>query len=148
MKKSTILMLLIVFLGSVLVVGIFGMQAVPFEQIIYIDEIVPSRIDTSTGETPELKRNARGEWYVVLERFEPEMTVMLSWNLSPADCTNKNVNVVILGDPENLPCDPLPEDSSKWRGEIVFHRAQAIHVQYRAQDSATGAVMDLYIYFV
>ena len=142
-------MLLIVFLGSVLIVGIFGMQSIPYEQTVYIEEIVPSGIATSTGENPELQYDsARGNWYVVLEKFVPEMRVMLSWNLYPTDCTNKNVKVVILGDPDTLPCDPLPDDSSEWRGEIVFHRAQAIHLQYRAQDSATGAVMDLYIFFI
>ena len=52
MKKSTILILLIIFLGSVLIVGIFGMQSVPYEQTVYIEEIVPSGIATSTGETP------------------------------------------------------------------------------------------------
>ena len=147
MKKSTILILVIVFLGSVLIVGIFGMQAVPYEQIVYIDEIVPSGIVTSTGETPEIKRNSRGEWYVVIQHFEEGMSIMLSYDLKPADCTNKSLKVVIAEPQDNFPCDPLPEDLSQWRGELVFHRKGTVRIRYSARDSATGAVMDLVIYF-
>ena len=154
MKKSTVLILLIIFLGSVLIVGIFGMQSVPYESIVYVESIVPTSVITSDGQQVAIQKNTRGEYYAIID-YKPSykdgvevFEVSVGYNLEPADCTNKNVKVVILGDAENLPCDPLPEDSSDWRGEIVFHRAQAIHVQYRAQDSATGAVMDLYIYFV
>ena len=49
MKKSTILILALVFLGSVVVVGIFGMQSVPFNERVYIEKITLSGVTSSTG---------------------------------------------------------------------------------------------------
>ena len=147
-------MLLIVFLGSVLIVGIFGMQSVPFESIVYIKQIKPTSVITSDGKSVEIKQNSRGEYYAIItykpyikdgvETFE----VSVGYDLEPTDATNKNLKVVILYPTANLPCDPLPDDMTTWRGTLTFHRAGSVHLRYRAQDSATGAVMDIWLYVV
>ncbi len=65
MKKSTILVLLIVFLGSVLVVGIFGLASVPYEKIVYVKEIRPTSVTTisANAQSLEIKQNEQGYSY-------------------------------------------------------------------------------------
>ena len=154
MKKSTVLIMLIIFLGSVLIVGIFGMQSVPYESIVYVKSIVPTSVITSDGQQVEIQRNARGEYYAIID-YKPSFKdgveifeVSVGYNLEPADCTNKNLKVLIVYPTADLPCDPLPEDLTTWRGALIFHRKGTVHLQYRAQDSATGAVMDIWLYVV
>lgn len=150
MKKSTVIMLLIVFLGSVLVVGIFGMNAVPFEKIVFMEEITPTRVSASNGEEPEIRRDADGTWYVLLSRtnFEDGLKVYISWATTPLDCTYKDVTVkIIAADPDNLPCDPIPELASEWRGALVFHKPVAVKLHFASTDKNNGATMDISIRF-
>ena len=154
MKKSTILILLIVFLGSVLIVGVFGMDSIPFESIVYIQGINPTSVVTSDGQHIEIKQNSRGEYYAIID-YKPIIRegvevfeVSVSYNLEPTDCTNKNLKVAIVYPTTELPCDALPEDMSAWRGTLVFHRAGSVHLKYMALDSSTGAEMDIWLYVV
>ena len=146
--------MLIIFLGSVLIVGIFGMQSVPYESIVYVKKIIPTGIITSDGQQVEIKQNNHGEYYAIID-YKPSLKdgeevfeVSVGYNLEPADCTNKNLKVLIVYPTADLPCDPLPEDLTTWRGTLTFHRKGSVHLQYSAQDSATGAVMDIWLYVV
>ena len=143
MKKSTILILLIVFVGSVLVVGIFGMQSVPYEQILYVKEIVPTSVTSMTGNSKglEIKINNKGYYYVVVP-YEEGLELLINYDLKPADCTNKNVSVAIVYPDKDLPAE-LTE-----RNTILFNRKGQIRLQYRPTDSATAPVMDFLIYTV
>lgn len=129
------------------------MQAVPYENIIYVKSINPTGVVTSDGQQIQIKKyEATGEYYAVIE-YRPVFRdgveifeVSVSYDLEPADCTNKNLRVVIVSPTADLPCDALPEDLSTWRGTLVFHRAGSVHLQYLALDSSTGAVMDIWLY--
>lgn len=144
MKKSTILILVIVFLGSVLVVGLFGMKSVPFEERIYIEQIIPTSIITSDGEEliSQLKRDNNG-YYVVIDKnkYEDGFYVWIGYIFEPNDATNKNLDISIIV-PETDPPATINEHN-----EIVFHRRGMVRVQFRAKDQAAAAVMDFCIYF-
>ena len=49
MKKATILILIAVYLGSIFVVGIFGMKNMPYEEIVPIKTIIPTSVTLSSG---------------------------------------------------------------------------------------------------
>lgn len=140
MKKSTILMLLIVFVVSVLVVGIFGMQSVPYEQILYVKEIVPTSVTSMTGTSEGLEIQSDENGYYVMLPYEEGLELLINYELKPADCTNKNVEVSIVYPAKNQPAE-LTE-----RNTILFNRKGSIHLLYRATDSATSPVMDFWIY--
>lgn len=140
MKKSTILILLIVFVVSVLVVGIFGMQSVPYEQILYVKQIVPTSVTSMIGSSQDLQIQTDENGYYVMLPYEEGLELLINYELKPADCTNKNVKVVIVYPVKNQPAE-LTE-----RNTILFNRKGAIHLQYSATDSASAPVMDFWIY--
>lgn len=142
MKKSTILILLVIYLGSVLIVGIFGMKSIPFEERVYVDKITPTSVTSSTGETfkIETRTDLQDTYYVVVKGFTEGLTIIINYDLTPADCTDKNVKISIVE-----PDDPPATLSD--RGEIIFSEKGSLHVVYKAEDSATGPKMDFWIYF-
>lgn len=141
MKKSTILILIVVYLGSILIVGIFGMKSIPFEERVYCNSITPSAAMTSSGNELTIKKGEieGKEYYYVTVSYEEGLIVMVSYDLTPANCTNKNVEISIV-EPQNPPA-MVGE-----RGEIIFHEKGSVHVVYKAKDSQTGASMDFWIY--
>ena len=142
MKKSTILILVIVFFGSVLVVGVFGMQATLWEAPVYVEEIVPTAVATRSGTSLEIKRNEEDGYYYVRVTYEEDLTILISTRVEPVDSTNKSLKISVTNnnDPEN------PRAEIGERGEIIVHRTGIVKVQYRAQDKATAAVMEFWIY--
>ena len=62
MKKSTVLIVLITFVISVIIVGIFGMQMMSYNTRIYVEHITPTEVITSSNvsdvEIVESKENA------------------------------------------------------------------------------------------
>ncbi len=164
MKKSTVIVLLVVFLGSVLVVGIFGMQAVPWQEIVYVDKIEITNILTSSGKDVDIKYNEKHNYYYAFIYYEPvkvtqldeegntvevdAFEVTLVWDYSPKNATNNKVKVSIV-EPASPPCDPLTDNAKLGRGDpIVFRRAGNVHLRYAAADSATGATLDIWLYVV
>ncbi|MCX4285776.1 MAG: hypothetical protein OSJ68_00530 [Clostridia bacterium] len=144
MKKSTVLILLIVFLGSVLVVGIFGLRSVPYEKLVYAKEIVPTSVTTmlDTKKLPIKEEvNDKGErYYYVVVPYEENLTLLINYRLTPADCTNKTVRVSIVYPTSNPPAAIGDKNS------IVFNRKGSVHLLYSTTDSASGPTMDFWIY--
>ena len=140
MKKFTVLVLLIVFLGSVLVVGIFGLQSVPYEKIVYVKEIRPTFVTTISENAQKLEIKMNDKGYYVMLPYEEGLEVLINYELTPADCTNKKVKVDIVYPEKNLPAVITDKNSVK------FERKGSVHLQYRAQDSLSCPVMDFWIH--
>ncbi len=142
MKKSTILILLIVFLGSVLVVGIFGLRSVPYEKIVYVKEIRPTSVTVTTisenAQSLEIQKNDDG--YYIMLPYEENLELLINYELTPADSTNKNVKVSIV-----LPSTNPPAVITE-RNSILFTRKGTIHLQYTTQDSISGPKIDFWIF--
>ena len=92
MKKSTVLILFIVFLGSVLVVGLFGMRSVPYEERVYIEEIYFTSI-TTTLKNPDYQGDLidrvvvnefTGQQEIYLP-YEEGLEIIIGFNIKPAD---------------------------------------------------------------
>lgn len=145
MKKSTIILLLIVFVGSVVIVGVFGMQAVPFEEIVYVKEIVPHEVVVYAGGAQSTLQaqldtdKGAGHYYIMIP-LQNEMIVNVIPRITPTDSTNKNLKISIVpGEGDDIAT--IGE-----LGEINISGRGTVHLRYSAQDSATGAVMHLYIH--
>ena len=140
MKKSTILILFIVFLGSVLIVGVFGMQATFWEAPVYVEQIIPTSVATTSGKSLEIRQ--RDDHYYVVVPYEENLKIFISTRVEPTDSTNKSLKITIVNN--NDPSNPRAEVGEK--NEIIIYRGGAVQVQYRAQDRATSAVMNFWIY--
>lgn len=144
MKKSTILILLIVFLGSILVVGFFGMRSVPFEQIVYMEQIIPTGIITTDGEdlTNQMQIDERGHYYVMIT-YKEGLTILINWGTIPETPTYKDIDINIVYPETDIPA------TINGMGAVEFHRPGAIRIQYKAKDNAaTKAIMDFWIYCI
>ncbi len=147
MKKSTILILLVVYLGSILIVGIFGMKAIPFEQLIYCEKITPTSVTTTSGRELEIKEMHDPDsgklmfYYVIVPKEEsPNLEILINYTITPSDSTNKGVKITIV-EPKNPPA------TISERGSIAVTEKRSVHLVYKAEDSATGPQMDFWIYF-
>ena len=90
MKKSTILVICIIFLASVLVVGFFGMNAESYYSKVYVDSITPTGyIQCSTGEELKfLDSKNRPDFYPILvNQFVKDMVITIDVDVHPDDAT-------------------------------------------------------------
>lgn len=139
MKKSTILIITAVFLISVFVVGIFGLQNVPREDIVYIEKITPTSVTLSNGEpSPEIKYSENGYYYVTIPResYQQGMMVMINYEINPTNATNKKLDVTVNNDVSTNSKGVLQEN-----GAIKLEDSGIVVVTYRAQDRTGGATM-------
>ena len=138
MKKSTILIILVVFVVSVFVVGFLGIENVPYKEIIYVNKITPTHVYFGrSAEEAEIKTNSYG--YYVNFPYEEEMTVVIDYEVTPNDATNRKVNIEI----QNLNTD---SDATIDGGKITLHNSGPVCITYRATDSASGPTMTFYLF--
>ena len=141
MKKSTILIIVAVFLISVFVVGIFGMQNVPYNEIIYVEKIVPTSVTLSNGaESPQIKTSKDNSYYYIVVPYVQNIVVIINYDVLPNDATNRKLDVEVTNINANSKGSVLEN------GAILLEDKGVVKVTYRAQDSASGAYMVFYIY--
>ena len=90
MKKSIILIILILYLSSIVVIGFFCMSIAVYQQQIYATEIKLMNTDIKSSE-------AIGKY--IEFSFDPDgdedsNVYFLTWRVLPEDTTNKNVNFI------------------------------------------------------
>lgn len=138
MKKSIIILIMVVFLGSVFVVGVFGMQNVPYNERIYVQEIIPTSVTLSTNEKVEIKQNERG--YYIRFTYEEGAIVFINYIITPDNASNRHVDITIDNTNDNSNAELLPN-----RG-IKFNDSGSIVVTFSSVDSGEPKTMKFYIY--
>lgn len=146
MKKSTILIIVAVFLISVFVVGIFGLQNIPYDELVYVEKIIPTTITFDSNEgTIEKKiyysEDDGGYYYVTIpsRNYRQGMNIIINYDLNPTDATNKRLGVTVINSAENSK-GVLQEN-----GSIKLEDRGNLEVIYEAQDQKGGAKMRLII---
>lgn len=134
MKKSTILILCIVYLASILVVGIFGMKVKSYNTSIYIEEIKPTEIAVSTDEEVELKWSENGYHYAVY-KYVDGLKLRMGYEILPADATNKKVSISIIYDSSLDPDEPTAT-YDKSANVLQFNKAGIVDVLYTCLDGS------------
>ena len=150
MKKTTILILIIIYLGSILVVGIFGMINSPYQEIKPIESIIPTSITLNSGESIAVrkKESEPNSYYTTITNFSiPEnqegMIIILNYELKPADATNKELDISIMHTNSSLPIDEVVVIDN---GRILIKSPASITIRYQEKNRPNGAVMFFYIY--
>ena len=138
MKKSTVLALIVIFFVSVFLVGVYGVHA-RSPEIIYVEEIKISSVETNET-TLTVGISQDGSRYVMLP-FTEGLTLIVVTSVTPAESTNPSVKMSLIGESEEEPAAVIGE-----RGEILILLPGSVHLQFRAQDRPTAAVMDFWIH--
>ena len=91
MKKSTIFLLILVYIVSFIIVGLFGIQTRAYDAIIDVESITLKAVE-GTGVTGEY--DSRQNLYKFRTYYEDNLIVQLKAEVLPANTTYKAVKVV------------------------------------------------------
>lgn len=141
MKKSTILIIAVVFAASIFMVGVFGIKNVPYQEIVYVEEIKLTQVMTAHN-NEEVKVNKDDMGYYIRVPYVKDLTIIVSYEINPYDATNRSVSVTV----DKLNNNSDAELSAS--GAIVLHDSGAIKVTYAATDApgAPTIVLSIYTY--
>ncbi len=151
MKKLTIIGLAIIFLLSIVVVGVFGMKNVPYKQIIYttdlkFTEVIAVHSKMDIPQTSVKKTNSTNYYssvkvlnYALITEADP-LTVMPSYIVYPEDATDKNVEIQVVEGGDFV---------TVGRNNVVtVKKSVNFKLAYRRTDSAGSPIIYLQIYIV
>lgn len=93
MRKATIIIIAAIYVASIVIVGVFGLQALVYSENIPItDFILPEQI-----EGKEVKKATDGNGYTVRLTYREDLTIPIEFVPVPADATLRNsVEVTIV----------------------------------------------------
>ncbi len=154
MKKLTTIALAVLFLLSIIIVGIFGMKSVPYNEIIYTKELVFNNVYAahSVMEIGDVtvKKNKPDDlddtgYYAVIRVDALELiseknplTVMVDYQILPADATQKEVDITVVDGADHVVID---------NGRMTVTKAVNFRLSYRRLDSTGSKVMYLQVRF-
>ena len=95
MKKSTIFLLILVYIASFIIVGLFGIQTRAHNEIIYVDSITLKAVDEDNVQS---KYNETKNLYTFVTYYEENLIVKLKAEVLPANATNAAVKVNVSTD--------------------------------------------------
>ncbi len=136
MKKSVVILIVIIYVASIALVSFFGLQYQTFFEVVYSESI--ELLDTN------IKVNSKGESYIVVPKdANGTYTYQINYRLHPDNTTNKDVYFVYNTDKANQLAITVSED-----GLVKFsEQGGTITVTIMAADG-TGASAKLKIYAV
>ena len=148
MKKSTILIICIVFLASVLVVGFFGMQAESYYSKVYVESIKPAAIYCSTDEQLSfMESDTPNRYPVMITAFKQGMIVRVDCDVSPDDATFFNdIKVEITGQGNYTGSDDNTVATLDGHN-IILHQCGFVELTYRVLDGS-DSYMTVVLYVV
>jgi hypothetical protein len=126
MKKSVIILILIIYLASIFVVGFLGTKIGSYDEVIYATKIEVINKELIT--TPS------GQKYINIEfvPYESEQDninyVALDWKVVPENATNVGVSFSYSANITHASVSPL--------GVVVFTRKGTITVYIKAEDGS------------
>ncbi len=141
MKKSSVIIVLITFVLSVVLVGIFGMKMISYNTRIYVKSITPTEVTTSAN-IPGVELGAgqeEGAYILVLPYFD-DLIVRIDYEIDPADATEGAVELTVP--------DPADQEVVRLEGlNIHAQKAGSARLHYRAKDGG-GAEIDITLYLL
>ena len=92
MKKSTIILILLIYIASIAAVGFFGLKVVSYYEVV-----IPEQVEITNEDLTEIT-DASGKYkYIVLD-YEEDLVYWLSWRVYPE---NAKQDVVFVYDEAN-----------------------------------------------
>lgn len=157
MKKSTILILIIVYLGSIFIVGVYGLNPPRGNDIVYCESIVPDSITLSTGDVlsgDSIVKNTddpnviRYDVKISSKKYYDGLTVTISYKLTPDNCScNGKTDAVKFYDVSPVNDGKIPAATISEDGKIKFSRKAQFDVKLKVQDQATAPEIVISFFF-
>ena len=161
MKKSTVLILLIVFVLSVVIVGIFGMKIMSYNVKVYIKEIVPTQVvlndnnntiytyyPNGSDSPNQIREDEKQEntYYIRVSYYEG-LTLIVDYEVIPNDASNRDLKITITYDSKVGALEGVYESNSvSLKNNIITFKEKAnVEITFRSTDGS-NKVMKLWVY--
>lgn len=97
MKKSTIFLLVLVYIVSFIIVGLFGIQVRAHDQIIYVDSITLKAVDEVNVHTTYDEENKIYKFWTYYpdESDDEKRKIQFVTEVLPANATNRGIEVIL-----------------------------------------------------
>lgn len=90
MKKSTIFLIILVYIASFIIVGLFGVQIRAHDEIIYVESIALEKVDESVYKSSYIEGK---KTYNFVSYYQDNLIVKIKANVLPANVTHGEVKV-------------------------------------------------------
>lgn len=154
MKKLTTIALLIIFLLSVVVVGVFGMKNVPYESVVYTKDVVFKKVYFSNAMSADVvlqEDNVSHKVYSANIKINPleiseesPLEVLVEYEVLPNNATNKSIEIT-LEERSNDGVTLITDDNTGFK-KILVTKPVTFTLSYRRLDSASATPVYLEIY--
>lgn len=127
MKKITVLVVAVIYAASIVVVGIFGVRALMYTEMVFVEDIVLADNIKGVPITPATD----GKGYTVVLKYEENLNFPLEYTPIPADATLRNeikASIIYQTGSDEDPCAVYD------RGMILFRKRGQITVFIESQD--------------
>ena len=132
MRKATVILIAAICVASVIVVGVFGMKALIYAEMVYVQDIVFA--DKILNK--EVKPATDGNGYTVVLKYEEGLAFPIEFTPVPANATKRNeieVSMIYQSGADDNPCATY--DS----GMVIFHKRGQITLRVASNDGGKVA---------
>lgn len=141
MKKSSVIIVIITFVLSVVLVGVFGMKMISYNTRDYIKTITPTAVTTSANISGvELAGGQEENSYILVLPYSEGLIIRIDYEIDPADATDGTVELTVP--------DPADREVVEIDG-LNLHTLKegSARLKYRAKDGG-GAEIDVTLYLL
>ncbi len=141
MKKSSVIIVIITFVLSVVLVGIFGMKMISYNTRVYIHTITPTAVTTSANISGvKLTAGSEKDSYILVLPYFEDLVVRIDYEIDPADATDGAVELTVP--------DPADREVVGTDGlNLLAKRQGSARLRYRAKDGG-GAEITVTLYLI
>ena len=134
MKKATIIVIAAIYVASIVIVGVFGLQALVYQEYVPITSfILPETIYDK-----QVKPATDGKGYSVRLNYSEGLRVPIEYTPVPADATYRNnVEVTILSQSDDSEESPTAKLEKGMLGgyTLVFNKKGLVRIRIASTDN-------------
>lgn len=121
MKKSVIVMIMVIYVASIVFIGFFGMKISAYDEIIYVNKV------ECINEEAKLKPDGSKTIILELDKHDSEKNIyQILWKVLPMDASKRNIKFVYDEDSYVARVDKF--------GRVYFKNAGVITVYLKSTD--------------
>lgn len=130
MKKATVIVIAAIYVASIVVVGVFGLQALMYDESNPITDIIlPAQI-----EGKDVKLTSDGKGYTVVITYREDLVIPIDFIPEPADSPSAiEVEITYQTGTEEEPTAELTRNVGYF---LEFHTKGKVTITFRAKDNS------------
>lgn len=131
MKKSVVLLIGLVYIISVVIVGVLGLKMRVYDEVVYVTDIVLSIKGYEPWEKDfEYEGNFINYYYYF--DYTPEMKIEIQGNVEPVEATSSHIDYRIADDLKNIVT--LEKSSDNNIAIVTFHESTTLDITAQSTD--------------